>query len=269
MKGLEKYLKSFELGLQNSLEYRANFLLSLISTFFPMIIQYFLWTAIFENSPGSLIYGYTYGELIAYTLLAGIVSKFVAGGFEWEVADDIKNGGLNKFIIKPIDYFRYRISCFLGQKSIQMLITIILITIILFVLRSVPGFELDLRRMPVFVAAVLMALVLNFLILYGVSALAFWMTDAGGVFVMLGLLINIAGGGIFPLDIFGNTLVRVFDFLPFKYTIYFPTNILNGKIPFGDIPGGLLLQAVWIAVIFMAVKIIWRTGMKKYIAVGG
>ena len=50
----------------------------------------------------------------------------VATGFEWEIADDIKNGGLNKYVIKPVGYLPYRIACFLGQKSFQAVLMLVL-----------------------------------------------------------------------------------------------------------------------------------------------
>jgi ABC-2 type transport system permease protein len=47
---LEKYYKAFELGFQFALEYRINFLISLISAAYPIFIQSFLWSAIFQSS---------------------------------------------------------------------------------------------------------------------------------------------------------------------------------------------------------------------------
>ena len=61
----EKYYKAFELGLQFALEYRINFLISLISAAYPIFIQSFLWSAIFQSSDQSLVYGFTFRQIIA------------------------------------------------------------------------------------------------------------------------------------------------------------------------------------------------------------
>lgn len=45
--------------------------------------------------------GYSYTEIIVYTLLAGLVSKLVITGFEYQINEDIKDGGLNKYLIRP------------------------------------------------------------------------------------------------------------------------------------------------------------------------
>ena len=39
---LHKYAKAFEMGFQTALEYRINFLISLINTAYPIFIQTFL-----------------------------------------------------------------------------------------------------------------------------------------------------------------------------------------------------------------------------------
>lgn len=269
MKHYYKYIKSFELGLQNSIEYRSNFLISLISIVFPIIIQYFLWSAIFNASPNSKLYGYSYNELIAYTFISGIVSKLVASGFEWEIADDIKNGGLNKFIIKPIGYFQYKLSCFFGQKTFQSLILLFLLSIILLFLKIILGLNLEISRILIFIVAIILATILNFLIFYGVSSLAFWLGDIGGLFIITSLIINIISGGVFPIEIFGNKIIKIINFLPFKYTIYFPINVINGKLPSNEILHGLLIQLIWIPIMFIFVKLLWNEGEKKYISIGG
>ena len=75
---VKKYTKAFELGFQTALEYRVNFLISLISAAYPIFIQTFLWTAIYNASTEDVVYGYTYRQMIAYTFLAGLVAASCA-----------------------------------------------------------------------------------------------------------------------------------------------------------------------------------------------
>ena len=49
------------------------------------------------------------------------------------------------------------------------------------------------------------------------------------IFVITSLLVNILSGGMFPLEIFGESVVKALQYTPFPYTIYFPVNILSGK----------------------------------------
>lgn len=47
---MKKYFCCFRMGMKSAYEYRLNFIFVLFSAFFPMIIQTFLWIAIFDNS---------------------------------------------------------------------------------------------------------------------------------------------------------------------------------------------------------------------------
>ena len=73
MRWLKKYTQSFLLGFETALEYRANFLLSLVSAAYPIFIQTFLWTAIYNASSEGDLYGYTFRQMIAYTFMAGLM----------------------------------------------------------------------------------------------------------------------------------------------------------------------------------------------------
>ena len=116
MRALEKYSRVFELGFQTALEYRVNFLLSLLSAAYPIFIQSFLWTAIYRNSAEGVVYGYTYRQIMIYTFLAGLVARIVRTGFEYDIMEDIKNGKFSTFLVQPVHYFPYRLFSYVGQK---------------------------------------------------------------------------------------------------------------------------------------------------------
>ena len=109
MPWLRKYTKAFELGFQTAHEYRGNFLLSLLSAAYPIVIQVFMWTAIYGSSGDAVIYGYNYRQMLTYTFLAGLVARIVRTGFEYDIMEDIKNGKFSLFLVQPLGYFPYRL----------------------------------------------------------------------------------------------------------------------------------------------------------------
>lgn len=264
-----KYWRSVKLGIQSALEYRMDFLLSIVSTIIPTITQLFLWNAIFESSESGIVYGYTYSSMIMYTILAGIVSKLMASGCEWEVAADIRDGGLNKFIVKPVGYFRYRICCFLGQKSIQLIMFAIILAVILCVAHIKSFFTVPINHILFFSIAVVLGLLINMFLGFIVSVISFWITEAWSAFMILNLAVSVASGGVFPLEVFGEKAMTVLKYLPFQYTVYFPINILNGSIGIEEIIHSLCIQTVWIVILGFLLQGLWSIGLRKYEAVGG
>lgn len=269
MKRNNKYLRTFMLGLQNAMEYRINFLFSLLSTVFPVIIQCFLWTAIYGSTSGARVFSYTYTQMITYTVLAGVVTKLISAGFEYEIASEIKEGGLSKYIVRPVNYFLYKISSFMGQKALQLGIMLVITTVILFALNRYFGLDIVFTRILLFFISIVFSLVLNFLIAYCVSMSSFWLSEAGAMLFIVSLLVTIMSGGIFPLEIYGKTLMGLFKFLPFQYTIYYPINVLNGRLDAYAVLQGIFMQNLWIVLLYMLSRILWGLGLKKYIAAGG
>jgi ABC-2 type transport system permease protein len=266
---LEKYAKAFELGFQTELEYRLNFLLSLVSAAYPVFIQYFLWTAVYLNSPGGVVYGFTYRQMMAYTFLAGLVSRIVRTGFEYEIMEDVKSGKYSKFLVQPLGYFPYRVASYFGGKLPNLAIIFAILAAVLLGLHAFWGVTVELPRVLLFLLAISLALVLNFLIFYAISAIAFWLVEIGFLFEGIRIVFILLSGGIFPLEVFGPAFVRVMNFLPFRYTTGYPINVLNGTITLSQVWQGMLVQLVWIGVMYLLARLLWRVGGKRYVAVGG
>lgn len=264
-----KYVRVFQLGVQTSLEYRFDFAFSLLSAFFPILIQYFIWTAVYSSSQERQFFGYTYGEMILYTIVAAIVARIVSSNADHTIGTDIKDGTLNKHLVLPASYFGIKLSGLLGQKLFFFAAMHIIVFALLAVFANVYGVRIRTANVALFFAAVALALILSFLISYTVAALAFWLSEISYFFEMTGLLIIILSGGVFPIEVLGKRVNELLDYLPFKYSIYFPTNVINGKLQGIEIAQGLGLQCLWIGALLVLSRIVWGIGMKKYLGLGG
>ena len=269
MQWLNKYSKTFELGFQTALEYRVNFLLSLISAAYPIFIQTFMWTAIYRNSSEPVVYGFTYEQMIAYTFMAGLIARIVRTGFEYEIMEDIKNGKFSQFLVQPIGYFPYRLSSFLGQKLPNLGMILGILVVVLLGLNTIFGISLEIYRVIAFLGTLALAVVLNFLIFYCFSAISFWVVEIGFLFEGIRIVTILLSGGIFPLAVFGPLFVQISNFLPFKYTVNYPINVLNGTISAIETIQGMVIQCLWIVICLLLAQTLWRIGSRRYVAVGG
>jgi ABC-2 type transport system permease protein len=107
-----KYGKVFEVGLQNTFVYRWNFFLRACFGLFPLVGTVFVWGAIFE-ARGSGINNFDYGSVIFYFLLViALDSLITPTDDEWQVARDIRDGMINNFLVKPVNYLAFRFCLF-------------------------------------------------------------------------------------------------------------------------------------------------------------
>src|SRR6476646_3793826 len=133
---MRKYLIVFNLGLQNTFVYRWNYFLRAVFGLIPLAGTVFLWRAVFKE-PGGGMHGYTYGSMIYYYLLTIVVSNLVTPTEdEWQIASDIREGQINSFLTKPLNYLGYRFSIFLSGRLVFTAVTIPPIALILFYFRD-------------------------------------------------------------------------------------------------------------------------------------
>lgn len=138
------------MGLQEAMEYRFDFVMTLISMIFPVITSVCLWTAVNESTNSIETTGYTYPQLLLYTILAALMSKLITTGFENEINEDIKMGGLNKYLVKPISYIRYRYYAFMGNKFPSMILFLILTALSMIYFSIMYGISTDIITVILF-----------------------------------------------------------------------------------------------------------------------
>ncbi len=263
-----KYGRSFSMGLRSAMEYRLNFLFSILAAVSPVVIQTALWRAIYGPASGETLFGFTYAQMIAYTVIANLVSRLVRTGFEYELATDIKGGGLDRYLVKPIGYFGFRLFSFLGGKSAQTAVMLVLLGIAVGVMRSLLGFPISAAAIVAFAASLIYAFAVSFLVFWVVGLLAFRLTEIGFLFEAIRIVIITASGGIFPLAVFGSAGERILKALPFRFTIQFPTELLCGRLSTEEILRGFVTGFLWILVLSAAAGAMWRSGVRRFAAVG-
>ena len=265
---MSSYRCVFLMGVEQALEYRVSFFLSMLSAVFPIIIQTTMWNYLYRHSDAAAVFGYQQGEILLYTLLATIVSQLVGTGFEGEMNSDIKMGGLNKYLIRPVGYEGYYFFRFLGQKIPRMMVVAPVMAVIV-VFAFFQGLPISIGRVAAFMVSLCLALVLNFSIFYCIGLLGFWLTDVDKLFGTISIVLTVVSGGVFPLDIFGGVVELIVNVLPFGYTAQFPVNIINGRFGWERMGVGFAFQAGWIVFFVCLGNLMWKHGVKRYAAVGG
>jgi ABC-2 type transport system permease protein len=274
-----KYLGSFSMGLRGALEYRANFFMSLFGAVAPVIVQTALWTCLY--APGSVgsggavgseeglrLFGFTYTQMLGYVVIANIVGRLVRTGFEYELNDDIRSGGLDRFLVKPIGYFGFRLTQFAGSKAAETVFMGAALAVALVALSAATGFSAGAAAVLGFLAALVLALALNFLVFWCVGLAGFWLTEIGFFFEAARIVIITASGGIFPLSVFGPRGEAILRALPFRFTIQFPTEVLCGRVSGAELASGLALASAWALALLLLCRALWAAGIKRFVAVG-
>jgi ABC-2 type transport system permease protein len=117
--------------------------------------------------------------------------------------------------------------------------------------------------------AVALAAVLRFLFTYVLALSAFWTERAHGVVGLGETLIFLLGGAAAPVTLFPESIRPLGEALPFWAMLGFPAAIASGSLSGGGAIEGYGWQVFWIATFAPAAVLGWKSGVRRYTAVGG
>jgi len=266
---MKKYWHVINIGIQNTLVYRMNFLFRSAFSLIPLFATISLWRAIYSGREETIA-GYTLAQMISYYLVVTIVDSLTAvTEDDWQIAADIKDGNISQFLLKPIDYLAYRLCLYGAGRLIFTVCAFVPVTLFILSMRQYFILPIDWGTLGWFAVSLVLTGLLQFLISYTMALLAFWVLEVSTFIFILFAFEYIAGGHLFPLDILPPALSKVLHFTPFPYQLFFPVNIYLGRVTDAELYRGLFIQAAWVAAMYVVARVVWSRGIRKYSAVGG
>jgi ABC-2 type transport system permease protein len=267
---MSKYWRVINIGLQNTLVYRMNFAFRAAFGLVPLMATIFLWRAVYAGKSDPKIEGYTLAGMTSYYLLVTIVDALTAvTDDDWQIAGDIREGAINQFILKPIDYMTYRFCLFASGRFIYVLVAAVPISIFIFIQRKFLVLPPDALTFGLFLWSLAMTALLQFFISYTMALLAFWLLEISTFIFILFAFEYLAGGHLFPIDILPPALAKALNFTPFPYQLFFPVSLYLGRIAGPEMWRGLGIQLFWVLFFFLLARWMWRQGIRRYTAFGG
>lgn len=264
---LGKYGKVANISLQNNIEYRWNFFINLIFSFIPFLANIMLWICIYGHNGEA--FGFTLKEMLTYYFVILIVENLITNTTTYEVAKDIRLGDISKYLIKPINYMGYNFMKAVPKNLLFIVFGGIPLIILGFFLRGYLTIKISVLNISCFVLALVIGYLINFLLNYLLSILAFFFSEVNSMFVAIDVLKGIITGKLFPISIVPKMLYNFLMITPFQFTAYLPTVILLDKLSVNEVYKNLIIGTLWVILLFVLSKVMWKKGLRKYSAFGG
>ncbi|HEX4342363.1 MAG TPA: ABC-2 family transporter protein, partial [Verrucomicrobiae bacterium] len=225
---------------------------------------------VYGGAVGQLSNAYTLPQMISYYLLVAVVDVLTAvNEDDWQIAADIREGNINHFLLKPMDYLRYRLCLFFAGRIAFMAMAILPLIVFIFCLRHNFVAPADLTALIAFAISLVLTALLQFFMSFAMAMLAFWMLEISTVIFIVFALEYAASGHMFPLDILPHRLEQLLFLTPFPYQLYFPISVYMGKTTGPDLVQGMLIQLGWVVAMYGLARLMWARGIRKYSAFGG
>ena len=268
---MRKYLHVINIGLQNNLAYRFNYLTRTLFSFIPLFAMLSLWRTIYANNPNTAGHsGFTQAEMVFYYLLVAVVDVLTAvNEDDWQIAADIREGNISQFLLKPVDYLWYRLSLFFSGRIAFMAMAALPLAVFIFCFRGYVVAPVSGLAFGVFLFSLGLTALLQFFLSYAMAMLAFWLLEISTVIFILYAFEYLASGHLFPLELLPTGLKHVLFLTPFPYQLYFPISVYMGKAAGAELWAGLATQIFWVVAAYGLARWMWRRGIRKYSAFGG
>jgi len=225
-----------------------------------------MWSAAVSGSGHETIGGFSPRKFAAYFLMTMVVGHVCTAWDVYEMGHLIRTGMLSSRLLRPILPVWQSVADNLAYKVLTLAILVPIWVVVALVARPVFGTERIHLLMGI--PAVLLAAIINYIWCYNLALVAFWATrtDALGEFWFGASLFF--GGRLAPLTIMPVPIQKIATALPFKWVIWFPSELLAGRVSWNATVGGLINQVAWIAIGLIVFRLLWWRGVKRYSAVG-
>lgn len=261
------------ISIEERLVYRGDFALGTLMRFLPLVTQVFLWGAIFQavgSGGNATIAGYTYREMIAYYLLTQISRAFSSmPGLASNIALQIRNGEIKKFLIQPVDLIGFLLLGRVAHKLVFYVVAAAPFALVFFLCRGFFDGWPDPLTMLAFVASLAMSFLLGFFLEATLGMVGFWFLEVSSLLFVYMLFSFFFSGQMFPIDMlpgFWATLVRA---MPLQYLAYFPAAVFLGKVQGAELAWGLAMQLLWVLFFIGLCRLAFNLGVKRYSGYGG
>lgn len=273
-----KSIKTIEIGINNSVVYKNNFILGFMSSIVSLIIQMVFWP-VYYNSGANMNYvsieavsiaGYSLREMMTYSLVIYFIQRILSMmNISGVIKSDIMNGGLNIHLIRPTKYLWTKWLELVSNQLLNLLLSIFLIGVVFIFFNSFFIYPQNTFQIATVLVFLILACVLSFLINSLVGILSFWLLETQSLGILINMTISMLSGSLFPIDLINEHLSLIIKYLPFSYMAFFPSQVFLGKVGINEIISNLLVCFSWIIGFIFIVYSLWKKGIRKYSAFGG
>ncbi len=260
---IKKYLALMRRALGAMFEYRASVFIWMLTNMMPLVMLA-VWFSLSEGGP---IAGYTQIDFVSYYLLLAFVRQMTTVWVIWEIDNDIKHGDLSIKLLHPINPIHEYISSNVADKILRLAVLIPL-GIVAWLIFPTIHYDVTPLNLVLFLVTISFAWFMRFLSQYTFGVLAFWISEAATLHEIWYATWLMLGGMLAPLDLFPANIAAVAKFLPFRFMLSFPVEIMTGRLTSEDTLIGLAATVFWAMLMIVVYRWLWRRGLKQFSAFG-
>ena len=255
-----KYSTLFKTQYANMLEYRAEIALWAISGVIPFFMLN-IWT---NNGLNESI-NFSNIMLSRYFLSAFFVRQFSVVWVVFTFEEDALLGRVSPYLIQPLHPFIRYFAQHLAEQITRFPFALF-IAIFFFIFNPQSIWIPSILTTIIALTSTFFSFLIQFLMQSIIASFCFWTEKASSIEKLLFIPTLFLSGLLAPVSSFPYYVKSWIYITPFPYLIDLPASILSGNQ--ANIMKGMVIQLLWIILFFSIFKKVWKSGTKKFTAMG-
>ena len=249
----------------STMEYRGGFFLLMVRVLLGPIISLAVWLTVSEQG---VALPYSREQFVSYYLLLGLATMLTGTWLGEYLAQEIRLGELSLNLLRPVPIIANYAANNLGEKVVKLPLMLPLLAVAALLFRSSLRLPADPLAWLLFAVSLTLAAAVAFLLDFVLGSLAFWLDDVQGLIRVKTLLGAFLSGQLVPLALFPPAALPLLEAQPFRYTLSFPLEVLAGALDGPALARGFAWQCGYLALLYVAYRLLWHFGLRAYGASG-
>lgn len=267
--GIKSYFTFTKNMLQRQFAYKANTIMFVLGDMMIIAVTYYLWKAIYSSSANSALNGFSYEDMIIYVLLSFLTQLLISTEVGNTISREVRNGSIASNLIKPISYEKRMFFEGIGSALYGFALVFIWGFAGILMLSIRYGTFLGVLNVILYFISLVLSYIINFYYSYSMGLLTFKITNMWGVNQIMEAVTALFSGTLIPLTFFPEVVQTIFNFFPFKSIIFTPCMIFLGKLDSISLLLSLGQQLIWVVIMMIIGKKMYKALVKNLTILGG
>lgn len=250
--------------MKQQLQYRSNFLFSILGSFIYIYIRICVWKALLPYDHSGMA---TLSEMVTYTLMVEFCRHLTRFNTSSILRDQVRTGNIAISLVRPVSLCYYNFQIELTNNIMYFLFSGIPVFIAAAFIWGIAVPQI--WQFLLFVISTILGGAIMFFFDYAIGLCSFWLKNGISMGMLVDGLFSIFSGSSIPLWFYPNWLADICRFLPFRLVSFEPISIYLGRYNGVQAVQILLLQIVWLVLCIGLKEFIWKKVQKAVVSQGG
>lgn len=257
--------REIEMYFAKEFQYKGQMVAWILADILKIVGLCFIWL-MSSKINGNVEQGY----VVTYYILIMLVSKFTSDYTIEHGVRNILDGRFSNFLLKPFNYLLEYLGINIGGNVLRVILFLPAFFLGIFIAWQNNLWIMNFNIHSIFLGfvAILIGFLISFFIGNIISLIAIKIKEMDSIRIFFYNIASLLSGEFIPLVFLSGFARKIFILLPFRYTLSFPVEVFIGKIDPQESFLGFFIAIIWLIILFIGYKLIYRKAIRRYEAEG-